>query len=222
MPLPGPESASSFANAQDLAYGAIRNWIFNGPLKPGEIVRDIDVANLLGISRTPVREAIIRLIQEGLIDLGKGRKTRVSIPDLRRAPDLYRIGGVLDGLAAEWAMPKLAGSDLERMKDLHALMEGETDAARLVTLDLQLHAVFRALAGDVLAGMLETIELEIGRFERLAFDDAEIRSLTRGDHHAIIDAFASGKATAAADAVRQNWLNAWKRLETRLRLTQQA
>jgi DNA-binding GntR family transcriptional regulator len=222
MPLPGPESASSFANAQDLAYGAIRNWIFNGPLKPGEIVRDIDVANLLGISRTPVREAIIRLIQEGLIDLGKGRKTRVSIPDLRRAPDLYRIGGVLDGLAAEWAMPKLAGSDLERMKDLHALMEGETDAARLVTLDLQLHAVFRALAGDVLAGMLETIELEIGRFERLAFDDAEIRSLTRGDHHAIIDAFASGKARAAADAVRQNWLNAWKRLETRLRLTQQA
>jgi DNA-binding GntR family transcriptional regulator len=222
MPLPGPESASSFANAQDLAYGAIRNWIFNGPLKPGEIVRDIDVANLLGISRTPVREAIIRLIQEGLIDLGKGRKTRVSIPDLRRAPDLYRIGGVLDGLAAEWAMPKLAGSDLERMKDLHALMGGETDAARLVTLDLQLHAVFRALAGDVLAGMLETIELEIGRFERLAFDDAEIRSLTRGDHHAIIDAFASGKARAAADAVRQNWLNAWKRLETRLRLTQQA
>jgi DNA-binding GntR family transcriptional regulator len=222
MPLPGPESASSFANAQDLAYGAIRNWIFNGPLKPGEIVRDIDVANLLGISRTPVREAIIRLIQEGLIDPGKGRKTRVSIPDLRRAPDLYRIGGVLDGLAAEWAMPKLAGSDLERMKDLHALMEGETDAARLVTLDLQLHAVFRALAGDVLAGMLETIELEIGRFERLAFDDAEIRSLTRGDHHAIIDAFASGKARAAADAVRQNWLNAWKRLETRLRLTQQA
>jgi DNA-binding GntR family transcriptional regulator len=70
--------------------------------------------------------------------------------------------------------------------------------------------------------MLETIELEIGRFERLAFDDAEIRSLTRGDHHAIIDAFASGKARAAADAVRQNWLNAWKRLETRLRLTQQA
>jgi DNA-binding GntR family transcriptional regulator len=222
MPLPGPESASSFANAQDLAYGAIRNWIFNGPLKPGEIVRDVDVANLLGISRTPVREAIIRLIQEGLIDLGKGRKTRVSIPDLRRAPDLYRIGGVLDGLAAEWAMPKLAASDLERMKDLHALMEGETDAARLVTLDLQLHAVFRAQAGDVLAGMLETIELEIGRFERLAFDDAEIRSLTRGDHHAIIDAFASGKARAAADAVRQNWLNAWKRLETRLRLTQRA
>jgi DNA-binding GntR family transcriptional regulator len=219
MPLPGPDSASSFANAQDLAYGAIRNWIFNGPLRPGEIIRDVDVANLLGISRTPVREAIIRLTQEGLIDLGKGRKTRVSIPDLSRAPDLYRIGGVLDGLAAEWAMPRLAAADLERMKELHAAMENETDAAKLVALDLQLHAVFRALAGDVLAGMLETIELEIGRLERLAFDNAEIRSLTRGDHRAIIDAFASGKSRAAADAVRENWLNAWKRLETRLRLT---
>src|SRR5688500_17509571 len=98
MPLPGPEAASSFANAQDLAFAAIRDWIFNGPLKPGEIIRDIDVANLLGISRTPVREAIIRLTQEGLIDFGKGRKTRVSIPNIARAPDLYRIGGTLDGL----------------------------------------------------------------------------------------------------------------------------
>lgn len=217
MPLPGPEAASSFANAQDLAYGAIRNWIFNGPLKPGEIIRDVDVANLLGISRTPVREAIIRLTQEGLIDFGKGRKTRVSIPNVARAPDLYRIGGTLDGLAAEWAMPKLTSVELDRMRALHAAMEEESDASRLVALDLELHSVFRALAGEVLSGMLEGIEMEIGRFERLAFDDAEIRTLTRGDHRAIIDAFASGKPKAAAEAVRQNWLNAWTRLESRLR-----
>lgn len=216
MPLPGPDAASSFANAQDLAYGAIRNWIFNGPLKPGEIIRDIDVANLLGISRTPVREAIIRLTQEGLIDFGKGRKTHVSIPNVARAPDLYRIGGTLDGLAAEWATPKLSKNDLERMRDLHATMEGESDAGRLVALDLELHAVFRARAGEVLSGMLEGIELEIGRFERLAFDDAEIRTLTRGDHRQIIAAFESKDPKAAAQAVRQNWLNAWTRLETRL------
>lgn len=217
MPLPGPEAASSFANAQDLAYGAIRNWIFNGPLKPGEIIRDVDVANLLGISRTPVREAIIRLAQEGLIDFGKGRKTRVSIPNVARAPDLYRIGGTLDGLAAEWATPKLKPADLDRMRAFHAEMNEENDAGRLVTLDLELHAVFRALAGEVLSGMLEGVEMEIGRFERLAFDDAEIRSLTWGDHSLIIEAFASGNPQAAARAVRENWLNAWNRLEQRLR-----
>lgn len=217
MPLPGPETASSFANAQDLAYSAIRNWIFNGPLKPGEIIRDVDVATLLGISRTPVREAIIRLAQEGLIDFGKGRKTRVSIPNVARAPDLYRIGGTLDGLAAEWATPKLTAAHLDQMHACHAAMNDEKDAGRLVTLDLELHAVFRALAGDVLSGMLEGIEMEIGRFERLAFDDAEIRSLTWGDHSLIIDAFASGDPQAAALAVKQNWLNAWNRLEQRLR-----
>ena len=86
MPLPGPEAASTFENAQDLAYSELRNWIFNGPLKPGEIIRDVDIAGLLGISRTPVREALIRLSQEGLIDASKGRKTRVSIPDVKRAP----------------------------------------------------------------------------------------------------------------------------------------
>lgn len=217
MPLPGPEAASSFANAQDLAYGAIRDWIFNGPLKPGEIIRDTDIANLLGISRTPVREAIIRLAQEGLIDVGKGRKTRVSIPDISRAPDLYRIGGTLDGLAAEWAMPKITQDDLEKMRSLLTAMNAENDPTRLVKLDLELHAVFRVLAGEVLRGMLDGIEAEIGRFERMAFDDAEIRTLTRGDHQAIIAAFASGDARAASEAVRQNWLNAWARLESRLR-----
>lgn len=220
MPLPGLEAASSFANAQDLAYAALKSWIFNGPLKPGEIIRDVEVAKLLGISRTPVREALIRLAHDGLIEIGKGRKTRVSIPDVSRAPDLYRVGATLDGLAAEWAAPKLGDAEMQHLRSINASMDRDDDPLRLASLDLEFHAVFRTLAGEVLTSLLDSIEAEIARLERLAFDDAEIRMLTRSDHHAIVDAFATGDPLAAATAVKQNWLNAWRRLE--LRLTQRA
>jgi len=216
MPLPDKDEGNKFAKAHDLAYDALRHWIFNGPLKPGELIRDVEVAKLLGISRTPVREAIIRLAHEGLIDTSKGRKTRVTIPDLQRAPDLYRVGSVLDGLAVELAMPKIADADVRRMHALNAEMDKEVDADRLVRLDLEFHAVFRRLAGEVLQELLNGIETEIARLERLAFDDAEIRALTRRDHHAIADAVAAGNAAAAAEEVRRNWVSAWERLEARL------
>ena len=173
---------------------------------------DVDIAGLLGISRTPVRETLIRLSQEGLIDVSKGRKTRVSIPDVKRAPDLYRVGGTLDGLAVEWATPKVRPPDLELMRRLNAEMDAENDPGRLVALDLQFHAVFRGLAGDVLRDLLDGIELEIGRLERLAFTDAKFRSLMRSDHHRIVDAFASGNAGAAAHEVRENGWTPWTRL----------
>ena len=94
------------------------------------------------------------------------------------------------------------------MRRLNAEMDAENDPGRLVALDLQFHAVFRALAGDVLRDLLDGIELEIGRLERLAFDPTpRFRSLTRSDHHRIVDAFASGNAEAAAHEVRENWLS---------------
>lgn len=216
MPLPGAEAASLYENAQDRAYQELRNWILYGPLKPGEMIRDVDVAELLGISRTPVREAIIRLTQEGLITVGKGRKSRVSVPDISRAADLYRVGAQMDAMAAQDAIAHFGPQHLETLLSLNERMDAETEPATLVALDLAFHNVFRQLAGPVLQEFLNLIEAELSRLERFAFGDAQIRSLTRSDHLAIIEAFKSGKPDTAGKAVMENWLNAWSRLSERL------
>src|SRR5882757_400048 len=77
MPLPGTGRQPIRENAQDIAYDRLKEWIVNGPLEAGENIRDVEVASMLGVSRTPVREALIRLSQEGLVEIARGRSTRV-------------------------------------------------------------------------------------------------------------------------------------------------
>ena len=217
MPLPGRESAPLHENAQDLAYQQLREWIWNGPLKPGELVRDVEVAALLGVSRTPVREAIIRLTQEGLIETGSGRKARVSSPDFSRAPDLYRIGGVLDGLAAEWAAPLVGADEIAAMRNVLSRMDHERDPARLVKLDLEFHEIYRRHVSPVLQEHLDQIETELTRLERVAFDSEGIKSLAYGDHVGIVAAFEAGDPAAVREAVVENWVSSWNRLAPHLK-----
>src|SRR5205823_3366728 len=112
MPLPGGNKMPIRVNAQDVAYERLKDWIVNGPLEPGENVRDTDVADMLGVSRTPVREALIRLSQEGLVDIARGRSTRVADLQFDRAVHLYDLGGVLDAHAAEIAATTLGEPEL--------------------------------------------------------------------------------------------------------------
>lgn len=217
MPLPEQGTAVDFSSAQDIAYSAIRKWIFEGPLQPGDVILDVDIAQLLGISRTPVREAIIRLVQDGLIEQRKGRKTRVSMPDATRAPELYQIGGILDGLAAEIATPKMRRGDIQRIGQIFAEMENEADPSRLVELDLAFHEVFRKLAGEVVQEKIADIESEISRLERLAFGDQNIRVLTIEDHRLILKEITAGHSSGVAEAVRSNWIRAWDRLADRIK-----
>ena len=103
MPLPDKPQPAQFVNAQGLAYATVRDWILHGPLSPGEPLRDTDIAERLGISRTPVREALIRLAQDGLVESARGRGTRVTDLKIEQAPHLFEVGAVLDAYAAEIA-----------------------------------------------------------------------------------------------------------------------
>src|SRR6266849_9018855 len=64
--------------AREAVYARLRDWILRGPLEPGEIIRDADIAQALGVSRTPVREALLRLEGDGLVETAPARWTRVA------------------------------------------------------------------------------------------------------------------------------------------------
>jgi DNA-binding GntR family transcriptional regulator len=73
MPLPGTAGPVARISARETAYEHVRGWITLGPLEPGEPIKDVEIAALLGISRTPVREALLKLAQEGLVEAFPGR-----------------------------------------------------------------------------------------------------------------------------------------------------
>ncbi|WP_427892218.1 GntR family transcriptional regulator [Kribbella sp. GL6] len=214
MPLPGGDKLPIRVNAQDIAYERLKDWIVNGPLEPGENVRDTDVAEMLGVSRTPVREALIRLSQEGLVEIARGRSTRVADLQFDRAVHLYDLGGVLDAHAAEIAATTLGEPELASLRAMVDEMDGQQDVARAQELDEQFHDVYYLAAGNpVLIGYLEQLKLELRRIERAAFRDEQIRKEAYEEHLLILAALESHNPTAAREAALTNWRNSWSRIK---------
>jgi DNA-binding GntR family transcriptional regulator len=216
MTLPSSRAAT-YLSAQQDAYQKLRSWIVHGPLKPGELVRDADIAKLLGVSRTPVREALIRLTQEGLVESARGRGTRIADLNLERAPHLYQTGAVLDAYAARVAAALLTAEDLAVLQDLLDQMERTSEPHALRTVDTQLHAVYYQRAGNpVLVELLGGIQNELVRIERHAWGYQAVRIEAYEEHRTIIEALRRRDGEAASRAAQRNWLRSWERIAERL------
>src|SRR3954469_8460165 len=130
---------------RDRAYAAIRDAIVDGTLAPGERLRDQELTAWLGLSRTPVREALARLEADGLVETAPQRFTRVAPLDRREASDAFPVVAALHALAAELAAPRLTAGDIDRRKHANArfadaLQQGDVDAA--LQADDEFHGVF--------------------------------------------------------------------------------
>ncbi|WP_243073631.1 GntR family transcriptional regulator [Microbacterium sp. SS28] len=206
MPLPRTERPSSL---RDYAYAQLRDAIVSGQLAPGERLRDSELEAWLGVSRTPIREAIARLDAAGLVHTRRAKETVVAPLDARDAFAAQRIAASLHELAVRDAVPLLTDDDLADMRAANrrfaaALKSGDVDAA--IAADDDFHAVaVRASANPLLPGLLEQVTPLLRRLERARFATLAGRGSV-ADHDRILALCAAGEADAAAQAVRENWL----------------
>ncbi|MFH8249596.1 GntR family transcriptional regulator [Microbacterium sp. B2969] len=206
MPLPRAERPSSL---RDYAYAQLRDAIVSGQLAPGERLRDTELEAWLGVSRTPIREAIARLEAAGLVHTRRAKETIVAPLDDRDAFAAQRIAASLHELAVRDAVPLMTDEDLDDMREANArfaaaLKTSDVDAA--LASDDDFHAVaVRASANPLLAGLLEQVTPLLRRLERARFATLAGRGSV-GDHDRIIAACAAGDAEAAARLTRENWL----------------
>src|SRR5579864_5094934 len=100
MPLPQCQTRLPRTLARDEAYEKLREWIIAGTLHPGETLRDQEIAERLGVSRTPVREALRRLDDEGFVETALNRWTRVAPLDLKKALEIYSVIEALEVFAS--------------------------------------------------------------------------------------------------------------------------
>jgi DNA-binding GntR family transcriptional regulator len=216
MPLPESADRMSRTLARDEAYQRLRDWIIDGTLRPGEILRDQDIAATLGVSRTPVREALRRLEDEGLVETALNRWTRVAALDLARAAETYAIIEALEGLALEVAFPKLTRDDLQRMTDANRAMQSaaeQQDPTLAVLADERLHAVWINRAGnEELCLLLGQLKMKVRRAELAYFDAASRAHDSFREHAAIVKALKRRSLPKARSAVRRNWRGSLERL----------
>jgi DNA-binding GntR family transcriptional regulator len=206
MPLPVSQRPDSL---RDYAYRQLRDAIVAGRLAPGERLRDTELEEWLGVSRTPIREAIARLETAGLVRTRRAKATEVSPLDERDAVAAERIAAVLHELAVREAVPQLTADDLAELRDANARFADALEADdidRALAADDAFHAVaVAASANPLLPGLLEQVTPLLRRLERARFASLAGRDSVTA-HERIIALCASGDADAAALATRDNWL----------------
>jgi DNA-binding GntR family transcriptional regulator len=193
----------SYRSLREVVAEQLRTMILNGELAPGERLFEDKLAELLGVSRNPVREAIRSLEATGLVEVVPRRGAYVCRPDLEDLRQQLEIRGVLEGHAAAVAA---TSGDTDLVARLTACLEEGSASAnagnnlRSAELHTQFHkAIEDATGNPFLAQVIEPIRQRTELVFSLLLDDR--RESGWEEHFAIRDAIASGDADAARDAV---------------------
>ena len=115
MPVPSTQPAAERKLLRDTVQDKIRDAIMDGTLEPGERLNDDDLIAWLGVSRTPIREALAELARAGLIEMAPNRYTRVAAPTEDELLDAYRTLGVIYGGVVRLAVPRFSEAERQRV-----------------------------------------------------------------------------------------------------------
>jgi DNA-binding GntR family transcriptional regulator len=207
IPAPG---APGFATKSDLAYTHLRELILSGELQPGAVLAQAALAQRIGISTTPLREALRRLKQEGLVDLDAHRDARVRPLDAAEARDLLELRTSLDPLAAALAARRRTESDLAEVQaaldGLEALSE-HPSAAQLESHHRFHAAIHRASHNALLVEILDGLWVKTDRYRRHGLEAGrsdEERDARATEHRQLFETVRDGDADTAADLMRRH------------------
>ncbi|WP_328617472.1 GntR family transcriptional regulator [Amycolatopsis sp. NBC_00355] len=193
---------------RDEAYDRIRHAIVDGSLPPGAPLRDADLAEQLGLSKAPIRQALLRLADDGLVDSKPQSYTRVSevmSPDVTDAREIVRL---LHEFAVRQAVPKVGREDVAAMRaanDRFAAAIEAGDIAAAVRADDELHDVPVRLAGNAaVAATLDRYTPLLRRLEHARFSSALAwNSVDR--HTRLIDALEKRDTDTAVSVISTIW-----------------
>ncbi|WP_217207655.1 GntR family transcriptional regulator [Streptomyces sp. AC550_RSS872] len=193
---------------RDRAYEAIRDAIVAGEIEPGTVVRDADLAERLGLSRAPVREAFSRLVDEGLLESKPQSYTRVTPVVAADVRDAAAVVGAMHELATRVAVPRLSAADVEIMRAANdrfaaAVATGEVDLA--LRADDELHDVLVRVSGNrAAAATVARYTPLIRRLERRRFGEGGT-CRSAGLHERLIEACAAADVDAAVQVTAEIW-----------------
>ena len=195
----------------DQVFDKLENDIIQGVFAKGEILTELKLVELMGVSRTPIREALRRLEQERLIaDSGKGSVVLgITEDDLL---DIMNIRQRIEGLAAYYAtinMTEAGREELTHIVDLQEFYFNKGDADRLRQVDDEFHDAICVLSGrTVLMDILLPLHRKTRRYRRAALEDRSRTQHTMKEHRQMYEAIVSGDAELAMELTTKHIENA--------------
>ena len=201
--------AIDHANLGEVVYQRIAGALIKGVLRPDQRLRIRDLAEQMGTSTTPVRDALTRLVHEGALKMHSLRDIRVPVLSAERYLEIRDIRLKLEGLAAERAALAAGPADIARLETLIAENErfiAEGDIASAVAINQEFHFQLAAIASmPTLRGVLQTLWLQMGPVIAAAYGGGGRTMIEH--HYSVLDAIRRKDGTAAKLAIRQDLLS---------------
>ncbi len=206
----------------ELVANRVRDMIIEGRLSPGDQVNESRLCTELGVSRTPMREAIRTLAGEGLIILRPGRSTIVRAFTATEVRDMLDVIAELEGLAGQKACQTASDAEIAEIEAVHsAMMEHFRAGERLAyyKLNQRIHSMIVAASGNTI--LAEVHDLLQGRMKRIRFIGSSAPEDWQGaasEHEEIVDALRTRRGDDLAEVLQRHIKNTWLRVETAVEL----
>ena len=199
-----------YVTKSDYAYNRLREAILDGEFEPGTVLHQATLAKTIGISTTPLREALRRLMSQGLVELDAHRDAKITSLTAEEARDLLEIRRSLDPLAAGLAAQRRTREDIQRIRD--AALHVEPLHSNPTVTDLSAHrrfhtAIYTASHNELLTSTLDALWDKADRYRRLGLQverTQEERDQKSREHQALIEAVVMGDSDLAAEIMRQH------------------
>ncbi len=186
---------------RELVFEQLRSSILNGSLKPGERLMEIDLAEKLGVSRTPIREAIRKLELEGLVVMEVRKGAYVADVSVKETLDILEVRSVLEGLAASLAAKRVTKEELEEMQvTLESFNQAvkDDDMKRMIEQDTRFHnLIFKSTRNKKLIQIVNGLQELVLRFRITYFTEYKRATDMPAEHQLIYKAIANGDPIAA-------------------------
>ncbi|MRG86741.1 GntR family transcriptional regulator [Salinibacillus xinjiangensis] len=215
MPVPANHSKPVRQSAKESALNQIQQWIIDGTLLPGEKLNDSELAESLGVSRTPVRESLQLLEVQGFVKMYPGKATQVT--EIRRdaIKDLLPPLAALQSLSAEVATDHLKAdhiSQLEQINERFKQSIHSNNGYAALKVDEEFHQLIVDITKNpYIQSVLESLQAHVRR--HFFYNSIVLSERSIEEHNTIIKAMKNGNKDQAASIMKENWLGTLQEFE---------
>lgn len=211
-----------FLPLRDVVFNTLRQAILTGELKPGERLMEIHLANRLGVSRTPIREAIRKLELEGLVTMIPRRGAEVAQITEKSMSDVLEVRRALDALCVELACERISDEDIRDLKDACDNFERAVrskDAKKIAQADVELHNIIvKATGNSRLIQLINNLSEQMYRYRYEYIKDASQHARLIEEHRIIYKSIVRKDKETASRAAKMHIDNQEKAIMKQLRL----
>lgn len=197
-------------------FHSIRENILNGVYQENEELREITLAQELGVSRTPVREALRQLELEGLVNIIPNKGAYVTGITKKDIHDIYSIRSYLEGLCARWACEHITENQIEELEEILYLSEfhgNRNHYDQLVELDTKFHEViYRASGSKILDHVLSDFHHYVERVRKISLQSPSRAPKTLEEHTALVAAIKNRDGSLAERLATEHIMNTIKNM----------